>query len=176
MKIVWLFFATLVSCTHAPMKAHLESGIGDPHASMVFPYGHYRHQVQLTIHQPEGDRKISFEGIVETKSERILMVALSPFQTTLMRVEEDRSTGDVTVNCYNEGLRRFQSRFVDYYRAVRQVLLMARTDEDLRGDRRFRLEGADGELSSYTDRIPRHIEILDPRFGLEIEVTSVEIQ
>lgn len=158
----------------APLSVHVPAGVGDSRARLVFPYGHYTHDVKLKI---QGKKEFAFEGVVETRPDRIQLTALSPLQTTIMRVVEDRRTGDVTLNCYLSELRPYQSNFSDYYQLVRQVLILERNADDSRGQRRIGMQANgrsyEGELSDYRESIPRRIQIDDPRFSLTIQVAAV---
>lgn len=163
-----MFFLIFSSCVSGPLVTHVPEK-STRESQMLFPYGDFTHDVRLSMN---GGKTFSFQGVVEVTPYRIQLVALSPFQTTLMRVMEDRKTGEVKLDCYVAEVSRYQEKLNDYYLLVRQILLLERSPEDAAGVRRLRIAGgADVTLSSYEVGIPRRIDVHDPRFQLEIVVS-----
>src|SRR4051794_31303877 len=110
MRSAVLILLFLSSCATAPPRRL------DP-AQLVFPYGPYRHQVKL--HIPKGEdgqpKDFAFTSVVETSEEKLQLVALTPFNTTLMKIVETRASGGVKIETYEEHLQAHQAELKQFY-------------------------------------------------------------
>jgi len=178
MKIVFLTIFVLLGCVSKPEKPTVLQL--PPIAStkeLLFPYGHYRHHLILEIaHGEDGkSHRYSFDGVAETTADKIQLVMLSPFNTTLMKVHEDRQSGEVRLETYDSKLRQFESKFVDYYAMLRKIFLSGPLAEkkDPVTKPLFNEKGellADLTYSEFKENVPRHVEVKNKFFTLDIEV------
>lgn len=178
MKLWLMIFLLAASCVSKPEKPTvLQLPPIAPTKEMLFPYGHYRHHLTLEIAHGEDGKphRYSFEGVAETGAEKIQLVMLSPFNTTLMKVHENRQSGEVQLETYDSKLRQFENKFVDYYAMLRKIFLSGPLSED-KGLVTKKLVDEKGVLladltySEFKDRVPRHVEVKNRFFTLDIEV------
>lgn len=178
MKILGLILFLLVGCVSKPEKPTILTltPIADQ-KEMLFPYGHYRHHLVLSIpHGEDGEpHRYTFDGVAETTGEKIQLVMLSPFNTTLMKVLENRKSGEVRLETYDSKLRRFENKFVAYYSMLRKIFLSGRlhdekavVEQPLLDEKGEKL--ADLTYSEFQDHIPRHVSVKNKFFSLDIEV------
>jgi hypothetical protein len=175
----------------APSVSHVVPVVKAKAEDLIFPYGRYRHLVELEILGERGPHKYSFEGIVDSQPDQIQLVALSPFHTTLMTVTEDRLTGEIKTQAYMNSLVSKQDKFTEYYSLVRQILILSRKAKDsvdlhvltrsedsnpLQLSVRRGAIDAIVELSDYQEKIPREIEVKDPHFSADIKVEPLDPQ
>lgn len=160
--------------------------------ALLFPYGVYRHRIHVVLaRQPaSGPREFSFRGLAQIRDDVIRVAVLSPFNTTLMRLTEDRRTGVITTESYSGAFSKLEPRIREYYSTLRQLLTLplppagpgltvtSRTPDgfplEMRADQAagesvFRFSDYDGR------RLPGRIEITNPRFTVTIEVSAYEI-
>jgi hypothetical protein len=178
MRIAFLAFFLLIGCVSKPEKPTvLQLPPIATTNELLFPYGHYRHHLTLEIlHGEDGQsHRYSFDGVAETTPEKIQLVMLSPFNTTLMKVHEDRKSGEVRLETYDSKLRRFENKFVDYYAMLRKIFLSGPLREGKASITR-KLLNEKGELladltySEFKEHVPRHVEVKNKFFTLDIEV------
>jgi hypothetical protein len=178
MKNLILFLAVLVSCTTAP-KQLKEASLT---RKVVIPEGTYNHDVALFI--KDGNRDLSLKGIVEIGRLRIQVVGLSMFGTTEFRLDEDRTTGSLSVEIYRDSMKPAETKIRGYYQILRQFLTAEKQDtrfevtktnnhgfpEEMKSkDARFYLRDYD------QNQIPLNVKIEHPDFHVQIKVTDYEI-
>ena len=91
MKYFLLVLLFLSACATKPVP--LPAGP----RTLLFPFGTYQHLVQLKLAKapPKGPQSFDFRGVFVFQKERMKLVALTPFGTTLFRAEEDFKTGEI---------------------------------------------------------------------------------
>jgi outer membrane biogenesis lipoprotein LolB len=144
----------LVGCTTAPVKPSIMkfAPLKSPQKPL-FPNGKYRHHVDLHIYHAEKDH-FSFDGLAETTDDTIRIVVLSPFNTTLAKISEDRKTGEAQMVAYDARVRRYQDKFSEYYADLRQLFAMP--------------------FDEKNPEQAHHLEIKRPQYELQIEVERLE--
>lgn len=159
---------------------------------LLFPYGVYRHQVRVELsRQPaSGPREFGFRGLAQIRSDVIRIAVLSPFNTTLMKLTEDRKTGAITTETYSAAFRKLEPRIREYYSTLRLLLTLplpvagpGLTVTSLTRDgfpAELKAEQATGEsvirFGDYDPhRVPGTIEIASPRYTVRIQVAAYEI-
>jgi hypothetical protein len=144
-------------------------------AQLVFPYGHYRHEVTLhLLHGGASD--FEFQGVVASSSGNLELVMLSPFGTTLMKMREDRQSGEVTADIYDARIQRYKDKIMEYYELMRRVLLLERAtpvNDQLTAELAL-AHPAKVSLTQFKDGIPRKAQVLDSQFKLNIEVEPLD--
>src|SRR5688572_11117891 len=101
MKILFPMMLFLTFCTSAPKDPVSPEII---QRESLFPNGTYHHSISLYILGPKRD--FSFKGIVSLGDEAVKVMGLSMFGTTEFRLEENRKTGDVTIEFFRETLKK----------------------------------------------------------------------
>lgn len=150
----------LSSCAKAPVKP-------PPPGAGVYPYGIYQHRVSIRVKQPAKD--FDMKGVVSYKPDRLSVVGLSAFGTTVFRITEDFKTGKIEKEFYLEIMKQNSERFEYFYALIRELLIAPKgADTFEKRGAKFRLTKPD-ELG-----IPRRAEIEHPQFDLEIQVTGYE--
>lgn len=138
-----------------------------PPSDLQYPHGIYQHKVDIKVAQPP--RHFDMKGIVDFKPERLNVVGLSAFGTTVFRISEDFKTGQIKKEFYLEVIQQNSARFEDLYFLIRELLLTPKNTTH------FEKRGAKFTLSKPDrSQIFRHAKIEHPQFTLNIEVTSYE--
>lgn len=162
----------------------------------LFPLGTYQHNVKIkTIHdRAEDSKEFAFHGVVQLSKEMIKISILSPFGTTLVRIQEDRTTGKVEFESYLEAFKKYESKVQDYY-SILKLLLVApsRLSAEVgKGTLRTVRQGDNGKpaeietqgleqkavfiFKKYDENgIPEEIQIQHPRFTVDIRVSGYEV-
>lgn len=170
---------------------------------MLFPYGSYQHDVDLTIQipsSPADDRetrppkKVHFRGVVKLGADLISMVALSPMNTTLFRIHEDRKTGKIESEIYIDSLKKMQTQMLNYYVLIRKILTTPLSDNSTANVQMTKLASGPGaglpermsvmtdagqaqvQFSGYdSNRVPDRITVENPKFHLDVKVVGYEL-
>lgn len=154
-----LLLLLLPSCATPPLKTPLETGVG------LYPFGTYQHQVQVEVFTPA--RTLNLHGVVSYQADAIKVIGLSPFGTTLFRIEENLKTGEIKKEFFMEAIRRHEERFVTLYKLIRQIITAPKGETDFtREQAHFQLSAPDAQ------GIYRKIQVTHSQFKLAIEVTS----
>lgn len=150
----------LASCAHRPT-----SPVTSEH---LFAYGTYKHQVQVDVITPP--RKMEMRGVVAYTPTQLKVVGLSPFGTTLFRIEENLTTGEVKKEFYMDAIQKHETQFLQFYSMIRAMV----TGPSQRTE--FTQDGADFVVSEPDVRgVYRKINVKHSRFNLEVRVTDYEI-
>lgn len=94
----------------------------------LFPLGTYRHTVTIRLKSgtlngnPDGPRSQRFLGVVNLQQDKLTILALSPFGTTVFRLVENRSTGVVDLETEIAALKKVESQIVKYLEPMRVLL------------------------------------------------------
>jgi hypothetical protein len=180
LSFFWISLA-LTACSTFKVKHPIES------QNRVYPDGSYRHEV--SIQTPDG-RKQTFDGVVSLAPDKILVVGLSPFGTTVFRLDDDLKTGTQKVDIFVDQLKKHEAKLRLFYGVLKTMLLLPATSSD--GKALHREVGADGllaslettgleesakiEFSNYDDhRIPLRARVTAKKFNVEIRVTGYEL-
>ncbi len=178
----WLFaILLLVSCTTPTPKT---SGTAFGTRESLFPFGTYRHKINLKVQIGTGDeRTFALEGVVDLRADHVQVIGLSPFGTTEFKIREERGSGTVAIEIYRDSLKRAEPKILEYYSVLR-LLLNARLDpaaeKNLVWSQDSKLSdpksGTLFELSNYDqNKIPLGLELTHPKFSARIKVTGYEI-
>ncbi len=139
----------------------------------VFPYGNYRHGVTV---QMNGGKTFEFDGIAATSRQFFQLAVLSPLQVTMVKVKENRSSGDVRFEIFDERVARYKEKLADYYGLLRKLFVLERngqSNEQLASGIALDRD-AFVRFSQFARDIPHHVEIKEPKFNLKMEVESVD--
>ncbi len=156
-----LVLLLFTSCAHQALKL--------PHSSdRLFPEGTYQHSVKIHTEQP-APRTMEMRGIVASRPDKLKVIGLSTFNTTIFRIEEDLKTGEIKKEFYLDIIRQHEARFIEFYQLIRELLIAKKGELD------FTRKGAHFLVSAPDAQgIYRHIQITHPQFSLDIEVTAYE--
>ena len=134
----------------------------------LFPDGTYRHEVTLML--PNGQQH-QFQGVVKLAPERIEVVGLSFFNTTVFRVVDNRKNEPPEVHIYIPQLRPQEAKVREMYGLLKKMLLLPHAEAE-----KTELPGG-GHLSmaGYDERhIPRLLRIQSDKFTVDVKVTSYD--
>jgi len=175
-----LMFLLLAACTSAPKTA----GTATAERERLFPFGTYRHKVELKA----GGREFGLVGVVELRAERVQVVGLSAFGTTEFRIVESVSDGKIAIEIFREQLKKFEPRILEYYSVLRSLFrakMKRETETDLvwaenapAGPARLLdpKNGSEFKIFNYdSNAVPLGLEISHPKFSARIKVTGYEI-
>ncbi len=181
----WIIFIFLItSCvTTSKIKQISES-------EMLFPLGDYRHLVHLQIlasNPKDGEKTFTFVSLVQIKMDSIQIAALSPFSTTLFRINENRKSGDIQVESYSDSITKFTPQIRSYYHILRLLILARRDTKSTSGlslisqnsnglPFEMAVSEIDGGAHFYfahydNQNIPDQVEIKAQHFRAQIEVS-----
>jgi hypothetical protein len=177
----------LSACSSRKIKNESHSDL------LLFPYGTYQHQVKIKTELNGGAdvKEFSFYGVVQTSQDWVKISMLSPFGTTLVKIQEERQTGKVEFTCFVEAIRKYESKFKDYYSVLRTLLLAPQNPKKLDHLRITHQspEGLPAEIETvdleqnaqfrfnkYDEhKIPERIQVQNPKFLIEIQVSGYDI-
>lgn len=161
--LLFLLLGACVSKTIQPTILHLTPVLAEK--DLLFPYGNYRHHVDLHILKTENgkDARFSFDGVAATSESAIHLVILSSFATTLMKIDENRGTGEVKIETYEPRIRPYAGRFGEYYEKLRKIMVLGAKERPPENVTLSKVEGG----------IPRHIQVKEANYELQIEVEPV---
>ena len=150
----------LAACTTAPPKA-------PPVSELLYPPGTYQHKVHVHIVNPSRD--IDLRGVIQSQPERLKVIGLSSFNTTVFRIDENLKTGEIEKEFYVEAIRRNEEKFMFFYSMLKELQLARK------GQTEFERQGAHFKISQPDEKgIFRRIEITEAHVNLNIEVTAYE--
>jgi len=109
--------ALLAGCSSLPRKLPAGSD-----RTLLYPPAIYKHEVEVRSSQGN----YSFRGVVKISSTQILVVGLSPFQTTVFKIDDNRATGKVDIQIYQETLENHRVQLVEFYSWLREFLTLPR--------------------------------------------------
>ena len=119
MKRLVVLFLIVASCAGAPKTSRVATSDRD----RLFPFGTYRHKVDLTVKlNSEKNRSFKLDGIVDLREEKIQVIGISAFGTTEFKIVEDRKSGAISIEIYRDQLKKAENRFRDYYSVLRRLL------------------------------------------------------
>jgi len=113
----YLLLALLVGCSTTP--------VSETTSKFLFPPGVYEQRITLTPSAPNRNPQ-AFGGILSIKKEKIEVVGLSPFGTTVFHIQEELPSKKISLNIYVAELKRFENRIRDYYSVMRKILMAPR--------------------------------------------------
>ncbi len=138
-----------------------------PPSDLTYPHGTYQHKVKVQIQQPT--KNVEVRGLIESKPEELTVVGISTFGTTVFRIDENYSTGEVTKEFYVDAIRRNEERFMYFYSLIKELL------KTPKGKTEFEAQGARFMLSNPDqNQVYRTVAITHPQVNLNIEVTGYE--
>ena len=151
------FSFLLTACTSA---YHLkDDSLTSP--DRVYPNGIYRHEV--TLHTADGQTH-RFNGVVKLSPQRIEVVGLSFFGTTVFRITDDLRT-EATIEIFVYPLKKHEGRLRKIYVLLKKLLLLSPKGEQ---------KGL--KLDAYDEHhIPRHVEITGEKYQVEVKVTGYDL-
>ena len=158
---LWIYLIPLLlpACVHHPLKPPVGDGI--------YPFGTYQHYVRIQILNPP--RTMDLRGVVSYQPEHLKVVGLSAFGTTLFRIDESLTTGELKKEFFLEIMQQHPEQFVTFYNLIREIITAPKgTMEFTKQNAHFLLSDPD-ELG-----IPRKIHVEHPQFILDVEVTSYD--
>lgn len=188
--LAMVFAAALPGCAPKKVKMISQGGTRD----MLFPYGVYKHGVDLTMMKTDTapEKHFEFTGVVKVNADQIQLVGLSYFGTTVFKVLEDRKTGEVKTEVFVEQMKKFESKIPEYYSTLR-LFLIARLPLETKvkqlkwskiDSRGFPIEAetvdfeknATFRFRSYDlNLIPTEIMIEHPNFTVAVKVSDYDI-
>ncbi len=131
--------------------------------AVLFPLGKYTHEIAITTNQ---QHTYSFKGIVKISEDKIVVVGLSAFQTTVFRISENRATGRVESEVFIDALERHKDSLLDFYSLLSRFLKLPREGKQLEGV----------TVDHYDSQgIPDEISMLHPKYRVHVKVVDYEI-
>lgn len=164
-----ILFLFLSSCCVTPVKH-----ISPDEQVLLFPIGVYRHNVQVNINHI--DREILINGVLSRKKEALSIVGLSLFNTTLFKLEENISDGDVSLIIYEDALKKYQKDFLKVYKIIGIALKSTLTELDDKNELQRFVDGNKVRVSFRDyENFFRTIEISHSFFTATIRVIDYEL-
>ena len=144
----FLIFLALAACTSAPPKPI-------PVSELLYPPGTYQHKVHVHIVRPVRD--IDLRGVIRSEPERLKVIGLSSFNTTVFRIDENLKTGEIEKEFLVEAIKRNEEKFMFFYAMLKELQLARK------GQTEFERQGAHFKISQPDEKgIFRRIEITEP--------------
>jgi hypothetical protein len=141
--------------------------LNPPTGGGLFPYGNYQHQAKVKITQPP--RTMEMRGVIAHTEDKIKVVGLSSFGTTLFRIEEDLKTGKISKEFFLEAIQRHEDKFMSFYGMIHDLILAPKGSTD------FTKQGAHFVVTEPDERgIYRKIHAEHSQFVVDIEVTGYD--
>lgn len=148
------------SCAH-----HKIAPVSNESRTTLIPRG--THQQTVTVHIKKGDqRQMRFSGVLDVREDRVSLIGLTPFGSTLFRLKEDLKTGAISFETDNEQMKKAGPYIQKTYGPVREMLKIPyppAVKEKTIGDLRFHFD----ELNAQDMPIKTRVET--PDFDLDIE-------
>jgi hypothetical protein len=160
----------------------------DIHRNEIFPVGTYTHRVRLVF---PNQKSVDFQGVIHLTALELSVVGLSPFQTTLFRLSENRKSGAIKIALFHDSLKDKEAFFRDFYTLLRSVLLYSRNqtknvkfnvltrDElgyPLELSTQWKKEEMHLALRDYDfNHIPRLITMEHPKFNVTAKVSDYDL-
>jgi hypothetical protein len=171
-RLLFLVLFILMSCSTAKKERSSLSG------ESIFPNGVYQHDVKLDF-KMEGakGKSFSFKGVASIGDKEIKIIALSPFGTTLSKIQEDRATGKVTCDIYYPQMKAFEDKLLHYYSIFKEALSVKKID----GKLPERVEYSAKEKALFLFRkydknnIPEEIKVQGQKFEALIKVVGYDL-
>lgn len=163
----YLLSFLLISCAHySPNPKHMEG--------LIFPYGTYQHKVHFEMKKPV-QQNIRMLGVVSIKDQRLSVVGLSPFNTTLFRIVDNfKSEPEITI--FEPRMKPLNEYLLKYYKMMKKVLLVDQKNlpkqiKDENG------QTVDLIVTDYDDKgIPRLISLKSENYKIKIAVSDYELE
>jgi hypothetical protein len=187
-RFLFLFPLLLcLACTHKPAKM-----IEGPREFM-FPYGNYQHDVRvhLTKAPPRGPQDFAFRGVFDFRKDHLNLVALSPFGTTMFRVQENLQTHQIQMEIFVDALKKYEDRIRPLYEVTRDILTLPLQDFEKKGiqvltrnekNRPLKMMVPTGQttvavdISQYDElEIPKVLKVQAQEFQLDVKVVDYEL-
>lgn len=182
LHLILLFTSFLqTSCaTHGPATT-----AGKPERKVLFPEGTYRHDVRVRLKHAnvDGKTEMHFSGVVVLDSNRVKIIGVSPFGTTLFRLTEERLGRVIKLETEIDAMKKSESKLLEIIRPILSLLTM-RLPIPENGDFRVVRSTRDGwpaELESNSGHwiglenydasdVPRRARIRHDAYETEIKV------
>ena len=95
--------------------------------ALLFPPGVYTHQVEIETAE---QKKYNFRVLVKISTEKVLVIGLSPFQTTIFRIENNRKTGEIKTEIFQDTLEKHKDSLLDFYSMLTLFLTLPKNGEN----------------------------------------------
>jgi hypothetical protein len=154
--------ALLAGCAHSTIAQ-----LGPSVRKTLIPIGSHQQSVIVHLKKVKLNRKDSmrFSGVLDVREDRVQLIGLTPFGSTLFRVKEDLKTGNVVFETDNEQMKKAEPYVKSTYRPIREMLKIpyppVRSEATV-GDIKFRFENFNAQ------DLPLKILVDTPDFNLEI--------
>jgi len=146
--------------------------------SMLFPNGTYQHEVHVRfVHTVPGQPDhFDLSGVVKISNKEVKVIGLSPMNTTLFRLSENRESGQIEVQTYVDSLKKFESHLRDYYLVMRKFLLTPLNSENPE-PQQAQFDSPSGPVQVFfknydQNKIPVKVLVQSPQFEIEIRVVG----
>ena len=163
--LVTLSLILLAGCA-----SHQKKFTPEASRTLLFPNGTYHHAI--TLETPDKKTR-TFSGVVRLNETSIKVVGLSPLNSTIFRIEENRTNGEITTKVYHDAFKKFEARLLDFYIPLRAMMLQKMGTGTPPSE--METKGIKILFSDYDEnKVPAHIEIRHPKFIVKVEVTGYE--
>ncbi len=151
----------LVSACQTPPKIH---GTG-----AVFPYGNYHHKVFVETNK---NQNYNLSGILKYETDRMELVGLSNFGTTLFKIKKNSMQKNTEVKIFEKNIVQKKSSFKKFFLLVEQVMKLQK--EDIKKNR-TRIGSAKIEFANLNSNgTPKITKVLTDSFQLTIRTLKYE--
>lgn len=99
--------------------------------TLLFPLGTYRHTVTIQLKngtlngKPDGPHSQRFSGVVNLQKDKLTILALSPFGTTVFRLTENRTTKTVVLETEIAALKKVETQIATYLEPMQLLLSLS---------------------------------------------------
>lgn len=169
-RLFWILILLLAGCASQSRRSTVS--LDRP---LMFPNGTYQHAVEVVT---AGNSR-HFNGVVKLSAEQVLVIGLSPMNSTVFRITEDRKSGKVQSEVFHSALKPHEAKLIEFYEMIRVMmaspLLTANEKSDQSSVTRVE-KGIELVFSKFDqNRIPLEIVIKHPKFRVEVGVKDYEI-
>lgn len=170
MKVVFILLLFLFGCVHKSVKQDLST------RNLMFPYGSYQHFVKVEIPQQGREPKtFEFRGVVQIGADEIKVVGLSPLNSTLFRLTEDRKTQVLKVDLFVEQLKKQEGQIRNFYSVIKDMMLTP-IDQNKEKPISTPYGPATVKFESFDkNQIPTMVHVVGEKFKIDVEVLGYEI-
>lgn len=138
-----------------------------PSPPKLLPQGVYHHDVSLEMDGKDPQR---FTGLLKIDGERMTMVMLSPFGTTMARITDALHEVDDKLIVYADEIKPYQDRMTTIYRALKPAFIDANANEVSVYGRTLRV----AHEGKTPPGVPKTTVITGEGIRMAVEVTGYE--
>lgn len=164
-KWILILFVLISGCSTGPK-------ITRPVDQPLYPNGRYNHQVDLEILGAQS-RQMRMRGVVLLSESQIRVTGLSPFNTTLFRIVDEKGK-ELRVEVYEDRMKPFVDQLEKKYVVLKKVFRFPQNKlKDFADEDGQMVQIQFGEFDRQG--IARMVRLSSAKFNLKIKVSDYEL-